>query len=87
MLIHSLVMHYIATNSVLVNIFARNISSKPYITTFAVSLLEGDFPTLVLADFAIPKTQKFDYPYIGRSPLFETSFLGKKVRLIFDKIR
>ena len=72
MLIHSLSMHYIATNSVLVNIFARYISSKPYITTVAVSWLDADFLTLENADFAISSTQNFDYPYIGRSPLFET---------------
>ena len=37
MLIHSLIMYCMATNSVLVNIFARNINSKPFITTFVTA--------------------------------------------------
>ena len=40
MLIHGLIMYDMATNSVLINIFARNINSKPFITTIVGSWLK-----------------------------------------------
>ena len=77
MQMHSWIMYYMATNSVLINIFAGNINSKPFITTLLL-------PT---ADIGVPSPQNFDYTNIRRTPLFETFFWGKKARLIFDKIR